>query len=411
MTDKKTGSISKTTGKTTYQSGQTTYHTSVVVSREFHSREEIRYNAASGESRWTTTNLNATFPSRKKTNSEPSKNVNSLQRLFESTSAVNPKGTELKGQSSHDSIGRFPGSSYGYNTSYNNSRRNTPVSPRTAFNPSYTTADYNSGSISNPTHRPSYTFPAQKTSTLSEIPTYSIQGPKLKGKALIINNIKFMEKEQERKGAKKDGNDLKALLSTIGFTCTLKENLKGQEIIKEVSKFSKSNFKNDDIIIVTIMSHGTNVSSLTGQAVRGGYTEISGIDNKCVASEEIIEKFVNSTDGLKGKPKIFIFQCCRGDVTEIHRDAVPISRTQQHSDILIAHSTLPGYLSNRDPLMGSWYIQSICEVFRSNYERNHIEDMLKLVNQQLSNKHPTYGQTSTYESRGFNRCYLYKRKE
>jgi caspase-like apoptosis-related cysteine protease len=49
------------------------------------------------------------------------------------------------------------------------------------------------------------------------------------------------------------------------------------------------------------------------------------------------------------------------------------------SDVLIGHSTLPGFSSNRDIYLGTWYIQAICEVFMEHACDTDIEDMLKMV--------------------------------
>jgi len=49
------------------------------------------------------------------------------------------------------------------------------------------------------------------------------------------------------------------------------------------------------------------------------------------------------------------------------------------SDILIGYSTLPGFASNRDVYLGTWYIQAICEVFMEHACDTDVEDMLKMV--------------------------------
>ena len=49
------------------------------------------------------------------------------------------------------------------------------------------------------------------------------------------------------------------------------------------------------------------------------------------------------------------------------------------SDILIGYSTLPGFTSNRDVYLGTWYIQAVCEVFMERACDTDVEDMLKLV--------------------------------
>ncbi|XP_066247745.1 caspase-3-like isoform X3 [Euwallacea similis] len=251
------------------------------------------------------------------------------------------------------------------------------------------------------------------TNNDSIVPTYKHYRTKL-GKALIINNIKFMDEKEERQGAEKDSRDLENLLKKLNFEVKQKRNLPGKAISAAVKEFSKSSFDKHDISVVVVMSHGNNYTQDGGKItpVRGGFTQIIGIDNVPVLADDIIDFFTlgNYHQSLKGKPKIFIFQCCRGKKDqEVHHDAAPIRKQiKEYSDVLIAFSTLPGYLSNRNPIHGTWYIQSLCQVFEKYYRQYHIEDMLKLVDEELSNKHPNWTQTSTYENRGFKACYLYK---
>ena len=49
------------------------------------------------------------------------------------------------------------------------------------------------------------------------------------------------------------------------------------------------------------------------------------------------------------------------------------------SDVLIGYSTLPGFTSNRDVYLGTWYIQAVCEVFMEHACDTDVEDMLKMV--------------------------------
>lgn len=53
------------------------------------------------------------------------------------------------------------------------------------------------------------------------------------------------------------------------------------------------------------------------------------------------------------------------------------------SDMLIGYSTLPGFSSNRDIHLGTWYIQAICEVFMEHACDTDVEDMLKMVSLSL----------------------------
>lgn len=61
-----------------------------------------------------------------------------------------------------------------------------------------------------------------------------------------------------------------------------------------------------DILIQIFMSHGGN------QNLPGSYTEVFGIDGQGISTESIINEFTgDKCPSMNGKPKIFIFQCCR----------------------------------------------------------------------------------------------------
>jgi hypothetical protein len=83
---------------------------------------------------------------------------------------------------------------------------------------------------------------------------------------------------------------------------------------------------------------------------------------------------------------VFIF---RGEARDFGVKLTADDRTQRDgsssvvlrsmSDILIGYSTLPGFTSNRDVYLGTWYIQAICEVFMEHAWNTDVEDMLKMV--------------------------------
>ncbi|CAG9819065.1 unnamed protein product [Phaedon cochleariae] len=253
------------------------------------------------------------------------------------------------------------------------------------------------------------TFPNQSRARSlddTEVPTYSTSG-KRRGKVLIINNVNFLDDKSDRAGALKDDESVSDLFKSMGFEVKVHRNLKKQIMIEKIKKFrSDRDLAKVDISVVMLMSHGNNIK---GQMVMpGGYTEISGTDGKGLSIDEVLDEFdTKNCPGMEGKPKLFFFQCCRGDRSErIQTDAKPIKVVKQHGDMLIAHSTLPGFYSLRDTQKGSWYIQSICNVFKDHAKKHDVETMLKIVDENLSRCHPQYTQTTSYESRGFKRCYL-----
>lgn len=63
----------------------------------------------------------------------------------------------------------------------------------------------------------------------------------------------------------------------------------------------------------------------------------------------------------------------------IQKDGSSSAVLRSMSDMLIGYSTLPGFSSNRDVHLGTWYIQAICEVFMEHACDTDVEDMLKMV--------------------------------
>ena len=132
---------------------------------------------------------------------------------------------------------------------------------------------------------------------------------------------------------------------------------------------------------------------------------------------ETIFKYFNN-DGcpnLKGKPKFFIIQACRGDLKDkgvFSEDGKPFRHTEAQSrspswgDMLILYSTIPGYVSIRHETHGSILVNALCKTFRDYSHFTHLEDMLKKTNQALvdimADKNFHF-QCSSYENRGFNK--------
>ncbi|XP_072378206.1 caspase-6-like [Diabrotica undecimpunctata] len=242
--------------------------------------------------------------------------------------------------------------------------------------------------------------------TSRDVPKYDTNGPR-RGTVVIFNNIKFLDSNDERKGAELDEKNLKKLFQDLGFDVNVHRNLKLSEMKQKINRYRQSNdLGKGAMLIVIVMSHGNNTRG--SEQIPGGFTQILTVDDKYLNVDDVLSEFTNDRCvAMKGKPKIFIFQCCRGNRKELQVDAVPFTNiVKQHADMLIAYSTIPGFFSLREPKNGSWYIQSICDVFSQHAANYHVEELLKIVDDRLSRKHPDYKQTSTFENRGFKECYL-----
>ncbi|XP_076645401.1 death regulator Nedd2-like caspase [Halictus rubicundus] len=258
---------------------------------------------------------------------------------------------------------------------------------------------------------------------------------KPRGLVLIITNIhyKYCYKEP-RSSAAHDEENMKNLFEEMGFRVVSHFDLTKQQFVEKVREFSQhKHLRNVDSCFVIVSSHG-NVNS------QYEVTEIECVDNnpesvlqndKTVLCKDILDYFTaEACPHLAGKPKIFIFQLCRGkkiqksvkeprhttDISNFNStDGMIGPKTNFHEtirnyeDILVTQATLPGHVAFRDTITGSWFIQILCEVFMNYACKSHLQDLLNMVDSRLKIQRTTKEecQTLTVTSIGFNKhCFL-----
>ena len=249
-----------------------------------------------------------------------------------------------------------------------------------------------------------------------------------RGNALIINNEYFDgttagDEKKHRKGSEIDGNNLERLFSELGFNVDLQRNLTRNQMAKSIKNFanSKKHMKSD-MGILAILSHGSEGI-------------LYGVDNAPLYIENIVQHLNNENCvSLRGKPKFFIFQGCRGlgrDYGTPTREFIPFpsldndqylinkrtendairfnmprrtdTRSPTVEDMLIAWSTIPGYVANRNTVRGSWFVECITKVFSCCAATMDIRDMLDQVSAEMRSYVSENGmkQTCSYEVRHF----------
>jgi len=257
------------------------------------------------------------------------------------------------------------------------------------------------------------------TKTHGAFKTYKMES-KPRGLVLIIDNENFdNDVLPTRTGSLVDANNLDILFGQLGFRVTLRRNLPYYDMITEIQKFaSKDDHSLGDMTVVAILSHG-----------RHGL--IAAADGREIETEWVLRQFNN--DGcpkLRGKPKFFIFQACRGDEADYgilpsisfpdrrsDSDARAVSMPRQPTeesvdqqyknlsweDMVVAYATLPGYVANRDRYRGTWFIECLCSVFMEMSVELDLRDMLDIVAERLEKYESEMGtkQSFSYEVRHF----------
>ncbi len=243
---------------------------------------------------------------------------------------------------------------------------------------------------------------------------------KIRGSALIIDNAEFENDVMPRReGSLVDANNLDILFEELGFKTQLKRNLAYNDLRTALRTFAESPSHADaEMCVVAILSHGENGL-------------IFSSDGRQIPTEMVLAQFNNeSCPALKGKPKFFILQACRGDDPdygyvprtddtwtvegyETSPDATAVfpnhavnrtaAKDPTWEDMLIAYATIPGYVANRNVYRGTWFIESICDVFMRRSHELDIREMLDEVSENLRYYESEFGtkQSCSYEVRHF----------
>uniref|UniRef100_A0A0N5A366 Caspase-2 n=1 Tax=Parastrongyloides trichosuri TaxID=131310 RepID=A0A0N5A366_PARTI len=236
-----------------------------------------------------------------------------------------------------------------------------------------------------------------------------------KGLALIINNQRF-KTMNERFGTERDEEYLISLFTKLGYNCLpTARDLTAIEMLEKIKNFSRlPEHYSLDSAVVCVLTHGETDC-------------LYGVDDNQILVQDFVS-FLNAKNcpSLVNKPKLFFIQACRGSkydqgvssVSSLPKDEVDSSwgnifRRKNNSfkenvpkdvgfgkrlrnnvevkipieaDILVAYATPSGYVSWRNSVNGSWFIQSIFKIFHEHAATHDILSMLTMVNQMVAEK-------------------------
>ncbi|XP_019615401.1 PREDICTED: caspase-2-like [Branchiostoma belcheri] len=225
-----------------------------------------------------------------------------------------------------------------------------------------------------------------------------------RGYALILSNTKF-DNSPNRKGGEADLSNMIALFEGLSFETYILPNMNARTMKRKISKFSKrKDHEQMDCCVVVLMSHGHK-------------GVISGTDNKPVNLEDIFKMFDNENCPLlKGKPKLFFIQACRGGKVDkgvaapededdsatadlqalmeklLHQPAASDEDEADETrprviptrtDMLCCYPTQFGHKAFRGTKSGSWFIRIITEVFMEDAKDSSLYEMMTRVNNRV----------------------------
>ncbi|XP_063798239.1 caspase-9 [Pseudophryne corroboree] len=234
------------------------------------------------------------------------------------------------------------------------------------------------------------------------------------GYCLIINNVEFLKSSNlsDRTGSNIDREKLESRMRSFHFEVVVKSNLKGAEIHKELQDLAAKDHSKRDCCLVVILSHGCETRHT--QFPGGVY----GTDGVRIPVERIVDYFNGSNcPSLRGKPKLFFIQACGGDQKDrgfsvdsgeppskydaesVQSDATAVRPDEEDtdetdavvslptsSDILVSYSTFPGFVSWRDKVSGTWYVEVLDKVLEEYAGSLELQAMLVMVANRVSSK-------------------------
>ncbi|XP_014664472.1 PREDICTED: cell death protein 3-like isoform X2 [Priapulus caudatus] len=234
------------------------------------------------------------------------------------------------------------------------------------------------------------------------------------GLCLIVNNRAF-ERLRERRGTDIDSRNARLLFEGLGFEVLPEKKDLTVAQMREELEFFAARHDHRDCAVIVVLSHGT---------WRNG-DEIHGVDGRPAGGptlnfNKLLRMFGREqAPALKDKPKLFIIQACRGEDIDFGSPQTKSDVSDGYSppwekqmsemeprdpnmgDHIVFRSTMPGFLSWRNPERGSWFIQSLVQVFMKNACTDNINDLMTKVNQEVARIHQTrYGakQMTMFES-------------
>lgn len=140
------------------------------------------------------------------------------------------------------------------------------------------------------------------------------------------------------------------------------------------------------MFISVVLTHGAQPDKLQGS------------DGRMTTVEHLMTEFLpNNCRALRRKPKVFIFQSCRGEERPTTAQPADANRPDacfdsalvrstfpEEADFVLAFSTPPGYVAYRNADNGSIYIQTLVKVIREFHHTTHLLDMLTEVNRRVA---------------------------
>lgn len=202
-----------------------------------------------------------------------------------------------------------------------------------------------------------------------------------RGIVVIFNYIFKNNPNKFRKGARRDHENLHAVFTEMGYDVwpinidkTREETLDKLDEVRISSDLNKV-----DSLIVVFLSHGGPSEN-----------EFFASDGNTISVDEIIyTKFTDQKCPLmKDKPKLFLFNYCRGPVTPSNPVLYDNWRPNAHqleapSDVAVIQATLPHFKAGRYAETGTIFVYEFCKVLEQYSNNLELIDLVSVTSKKM----------------------------
>ncbi|KAJ8254997.1 hypothetical protein GJAV_G00199740 [Gymnothorax javanicus] len=232
--------------------------------------------------------------------------------------------------------------------------------------------------------------------TKPAVKSYAMKEDGSRGVCLIINNHDFSRTEyRNRNGTEVDEECLTEVFTWLGFETRTERECTEQRMHELLEQLGQEDHSDRDCVVCFLLSHGK----------KGG---VLGVDGGKLSLRAIMKPFMGvRCPSLRGKPKLFFIQACQGcmeqepvpiesdslasAMSDITADAMTAAYSiPNEADFLLAMASVPNFVSFRNTIMGTWFIQSLCQNLVELVPRGYdLLTILTKVNDDVSRKaHP-----------------------
>ncbi|XP_017852431.1 caspase-8 [Drosophila busckii] len=206
------------------------------------------------------------------------------------------------------------------------------------------------------------------------------------GILLIVNQQRFHANVSEelqpllprkplsaREGTDVDKRRLSEVFSALGYQVESFDNLDHLDMLEHIRNVcARSTLR--DSLVVCILSHGFMGAVYGSDSVPVAITDIKNV--------------LCADESLNDKPKLLIIQACQENEKQNLTRQVNVTTDSPSNlaNMVVAMSTVPGFVALRHNIQGSWFVQTLCDEIEQHAASAHVLDLLTIVIGQISQK-------------------------